>query len=37
VVLVEGAEGLIGRIIEVEVTGIVSERMVRARPADVIF
>jgi len=37
VVLVEGAEGLIGRIIEVEVTGIVSRRMVRARPADVIF
>jgi radical SAM superfamily enzyme YgiQ (UPF0313 family) len=37
VVLVEGPEGLKGRIVEVEVTGIVSDRMVRARPVDVIF
>lgn len=37
VVLVEGAEGLVGEVVEVEVTGVASERMVRGRLLDGMF
>ena len=37
VVLVEGAEGLSGEVVEVVVTGVVSDRMVQGRPVDGIF
>jgi radical SAM superfamily enzyme YgiQ (UPF0313 family) len=37
VVLVEGAEGSAGEVMEVTVTSIASERAVRGRPADAMF
>jgi radical SAM superfamily enzyme YgiQ (UPF0313 family) len=37
VVLVENSEDLVGKVIDVEVKGIVSDRMIRAIPLDVIF
>jgi radical SAM superfamily enzyme YgiQ (UPF0313 family) len=37
VVLVDGGEGLVGELVEVEVVGVVSERMVRGRILDGMF
>ena len=37
VVLVEGAEGSAGEVMEVTVTSIASERVVRGRPIDAMF
>jgi hypothetical protein len=36
-VLVDGGEGLVGELVEVEVVGVVSERMVRGRILDGMF
>ena len=37
VVLVEGVQGRIGEVIRIKVAGVVSDRMVRGRPVDVMF
>jgi hypothetical protein len=37
VVLVEGAAGRIGDVVEVELTSVASDRAVRGRPVDAMF